>query len=390
MTRLPSSTYVLSVCQAMNLTAAVVSVSVAALAGERIAPSPGWATLPYGVQFAIVAILTYPGALFMRQFGRKAGFLLGATMLIAAGCVGFVSVEHASFVGLVTSHSLLGAYVAFANFYRFAAVDNLSMELRPRGVSLVVAGGVLAALIGPWLSIGLGSAEGYAPFALCYASFVGIGMVTMALITVWRPIPAIPVKAASDLMVVRQQMTAPIAIAIFASASAYMIMNLLMVQASLVMDSMHMSFDASTLAIQGHVLAMFLPSFVTGLIVVRLGFRFTLCGGFILLMAATLLALIGIGSFGNMLSGLILLGVGWNLSYIGGGALLAKYLTDQNRHRMQGINDSVIAICATVGAFSPALLQTLIGWKNTNIACFLICAIGLILAWRGTRRAALG
>lgn len=384
--RLPPSTYVLSLCQALNLTAAIVSVTVAAWVGQRLAPGPAWATLPYGAQFAVVALLTYPASIFMRRFGRKIGFLSGAVMLIAAGSVGFLAVQRSSFVGLLVAHSLLGAYVAFANFYRFAAVDFLATALRPGGVSVVVAGGVLAALIGPWLSIGLGSVDGYAPFALCYASFIGIGLCTILLLGIWRPNPNVAVKTAASTFTCARPISAPIVTAIFASASSYMIMNLLMVQASLVMDSMGMSFHTSTWAIQGHVVAMFLPSLCTGIFISRFGYRPTLCGGFILMMAATLLASTGAVGFSPMLAGLILLGLGWNLSYIGGGALLAKYFTGEHGHRMQGINDSIIAICATAGAFSPALLQSLIGWKGTNILCLLICSFGFILAWLTTKK----
>jgi predicted MFS family arabinose efflux permease len=387
--RLPSSTYMLCLCQALNLTAAIVSVTVAALAGEQVAPNPVWSTLPYGMQFAVVALLTYPASVFMRRFGRRSGFMLGGVMLIVAGCVGFIAVQRSSFAGLVAAHGLLGAYVAFANFYRFAAVDHLPTSLRPRGLSLVVAGGVLAALIGPSLSIGLGDVAGYAPFALCYASFGGVGLCTMVLVWLWRPGSANPAIARVPSFAVEQRIIAPVATAIFSSASAYMIMNLLMVQASLVMNSMGVDFHAGTWAIQGHVLAMFVPSFVTGIFVSRLGYRVTLCTGFVLLISATLLAFVSLGGYLAMLLGLILLGVGWNLSYIGGGALLTKFLTDENRHRMQGINDSIIAICATVGAFAPALLQALVGWKNTNLLCLLVCVLGFALAWHATRKASL-
>lgn len=384
--RLPSSTYVLCLCQALNLTAAVVSVTVAALAGERMAPGPGWATLPYGVQFAVLALLTYPASVFMQCLGRKVGFLCGAAVLIVAGCIGFLAVQRSSFIGLIVAHGLLGAYASFANFYRFAAVDHLPNDLRPRGVSLVVAGGVLAAFLGPWISIGFGNIPGYAPLSLCYASFVGIGLATIALLGFWRPKHSSPESSAVVQVNAKQRMSPALVTAIFAAAIAYMIMNLLMVQASLVMDSLRIGFHASTWAIQGHVLAMFLPSFFTGLVIARFGYCFTLCGGFLLLICTTLLALIGGEDFYMMIFSLVFLGVGWNLSYIGGGALLAKYSTEENRHRIQGINDSTIAICATVGAFAPAPLQTLIGWKNTNLICFVICVFGLIIAWYTTRK----
>jgi MFS family permease len=377
--RLPAATYLLFLCQAVNLTAAVISVTIAPLVGAKLAPDRAWATVPYGVQFAMVALCTYPAAMMMRRFGRKCGFVLGALLLIAAGCAGFQAVVNGSFAGLIGSHALLGAYVAFANFYRFAAVDNLSAEMRPRGISLVVAGGMVAALTGPLVSIGLQDYGGYTPYSLCYAFFIVLGVVTIALLGIWRTTEAAQLGAAS-VPSVSPKVSASIVLAVFASASAYLIMNLLMVQASLVMESMCVSFNAGTFAIQAHVLAMFAPSFITGAVVARIGFRNVLLAGFAMISAAALLGMWNTG-FAGMVAGLLFLGCGWNFSYVGGGALLARHLTNENRHRLQGANDSIIAICATLGAFAPAVLQASIGWRNTNLLCLVICLVGCALAY---------
>jgi MFS family permease len=377
---LPAATYVLSLCQALNLTAAVVSVTIAALVGAKMAPNATWATVPYGFQFAAVAFLTYPAAALMRRFGRKAGFLLGALLLIAAGGVGYQAVVTARFTELIVAHGLLGAFVAFANFYRFAAVENLASELRPRGVSLVVAGGIAAAVTGPLVSIGLRDIGHYAPFSLCYAFFIVLGLATMGLIFLWRPV-GIPVKTCVAAPAARSPLSAPVVVAMFASAAGYLIMNLLMVQASLVMETMCVAFRASTFAVQGHVIAMFAPSFITGAIISRIGFRNILLLGFLLLIAAAIVGMLNLG-FEAMAVGLLLLGVGWNFSYVGGGALLANQLTEGNRHRFQAINDSAIAVCATVGAFAPSVLESTIGWRNTNLLCLCLCVGGCVLAWR--------
>ncbi len=377
--RLPGSTYVLFLCQAVNLTAAVISVTVAALVGAELAPNPALATVPYGVQFAAVALLTYPAANIMRCFGRKAGFLLGAILLIAAGWLGYYAVSRSSFILLVAAHGLLGGYVAFANYYRFAAVDNLPSTLRSKGLSLVVAGGVLAAVTGPAISIGFQNVAGFAPFSLCYGFLIVLGLISIGLIGIWRPgtslVPSAVRSTRSSI-----GWTPPVCLAMFASASGYFVMNLLMVQASLVMEAMCVSFTASTFAVQGHVLAMFAPSFFTGALISKVGFRKPLLAGFLLLVAASLLGMWNLG-YGAMVVGLVLLGAGWNLSYVGGGALLAANLSDGDRYRFQGINDSVIAICATLGAFAPSILQTTIGWRNTNLLCLCITALGFGLVW---------
>ncbi|WJF90034.1 MFS transporter [Paraburkholderia bonniea] len=383
--KLPGATYVLTLCQAINLTAAVVSVTIAALVGSKLAPGHAWATVPYGVQFAAVALSTYPAASFMRRYGRKKGFLLGALFLIAAGGLGYHAVVQASFTQLIVAHGLLGMYVAFANFYRFAAVDALAPEMRPKGVSLVVAGGIVAAVSGPLLSMGLKDVGDFSPFSLCYASFVLLGLATAALMMFWRPAAAAAPVARSIQTRAVSSRPAIIA-AIVAAALSYLIMNMLMVQASLLMDSMCVSFDTSSFAIQGHVIAMFAPSFVTGAILARIGYRNTLFAGYLLLAGSTVLGIMGF-SLGAMVAGLLMLGIGWNFGYVGGGALLASVLTEDNRHRMQGINDSIIAICATAGAFLPAVLQTAIGWQNTNLLCLVLCLAAAGLTWACMREA---
>jgi MFS family permease len=375
--RLPGTTYILFCCQAINLTAAVVSVTIAALVGAKMAPGSAWATIPYGVQFAAVAALTYPAAMFMRRYGRKNGFLLGAVLLMLAGGIGYDALDRSSFEELIVAHGFLGSYVAFANFYRFAAVDNLPTELRARGMSLVVAGGIVAAVAGPLASVSLQNIGGYAPYSLCYAFFIVLAAITMGFLCFWAPAAQVP-REKQPVGRKASSFTAPVLIAIFASASAYLIMNLLMVQASLVMESMCVSFTASTFAIQGHVLAMFAPSFLTGTIISKIGHRNTLVGGFMMIATASILGILNF-SFGATIAGLLFLGAGWNFSYVGGGALLAKNLTDDNRYRLQGINDLIIAICATLGAFAPAFLQFSIGWQNTNILCLFVCLFGCVV-----------
>jgi MFS family permease len=192
----------------------------------------------------------------------------------------------------------------------------------------------------------------------------------------WKPAPA---PAAAPLVNSRTfTFSPPIIAGIAASSISYLIMNMLMVQATLVMESICTSFNASTFAIQGHVIAMFAPSLVAGAILVRAGYRNTLLAGYLLIGTTALLGILGSG-FEAIVIALLTLGVGWNLGYVGGGALLAHSLTEENRHRVQGINDSIIAICATIGAFLPAILQASIGWQNTNLLCLGLCAAGAVL-----------
>ncbi len=381
--RLPQSTYLLALAQAINLTAAVISVTIAAVIGTKLASTAALGTVPYGVQFAAVMMFTYPASMLMCRYGRRIIFCYGAIFLIVAGVVGYIAVTESNFILLIVAHGLLGIYIACANFYRFAAVDNLPSTIKSKGISLVVAGGVIAAIIGPVLASRLRSVIGYADFSLCYAALIGLGVVTLLIMANWHQdeiklgVPGF--ESPSSSLVATNKWNLKIVAAIFTAAVGYFIMNLLMVQASLVMKNI-CSFDASSRAIQIHVLAMFVPSFLTGSLIAKKGLRYTLLLGFTLIVASAIFGMTPI-SYESVSISLLLLGLGWNLTYVGGGSLLAQCVSDRDRHRWQGINDSLIAGCATLGALIPAPLFSAIGWSNTNFLVLPLCFAGSILCW---------
>lgn len=163
------------------------------------------------------------------------------------------------------------------------------------------------------------------------------------------------------------------------AAVGYGIMNLLMIQASIHMTHMHENFSDVRLAIQWHVFAMFAPSFFTGNIIQRIGIKNTLCTGLIILLVCTVLNM-GENNYTVLSLSLILLGLGWNLTYVGGGALLEQSLQKNPvAIQMQGRNDLVIAIFATIGAFTPSLLLGTVGWKGTNAICMILCLLLLVV-----------
>ncbi len=383
--RLPASTYLLSLGQALNLTAAVISVTVAALVGIKLAPSSTWATVPYGAQFASVMLCTYPAAMLMRNRGRRFGFAVGGVMLMIAGVLGYLSVARASFAGLILTHAFLGAYIACANFYRFAAVDTIPTQQKAKAISLVVSGGVLAAVLGPLLSTALRDVHGHAEFALCYAALCGLSVLTFVILTFWKP-PAEAATATTSQPATTERFGMKgnylILIGILSAAAGYFVMNLLMVQSSLVMKDL-CSFSAASVAIQGHVLAMFGPSFFTGRLILKVGVRQVLILGFALLAISAGIAVAQPLSYSAVVAGLLVLGLGWNFSYVGGGALLAQSVPNRQRHAWQGVNDTVIAACATLGAFLPSPLLSLMGWSGSNLLCLLLCLAVATVCWLG-------
>lgn len=379
---LPRRTYLYFTAQSINLTTAVMSVTMAAIVGSALAPSISLSTVPYGFQFLFLMLATYPVSRLMSRIGRKKAFMLGAIPLLISGLSGFWAVEHEHFPMLVVSHAALGIYIAFANFNRFAATDNLDRTLKPKAISLVVAGGVIAAVVGPTLTGVLRDLGGYAMFSLCYASFVGLAFLSL-LIASCLPddhvvTGAVQPNAREEVNRARP-LSSSVTIAMTVSALGYGIMNLLMIQASMHMEHMHEDFSNVRLAIQWHVIAMFAPSFFTGAIIDRLGIKLTVCAGLIMLAGCAAINIVA-HTYAMMTLSLVILGLGWNLTYVGGGAMLAQAL-EGNPHvfQMQGKNDLAIAVCATMGAFTPSLLLSAIGWDGTNVLCMCLSIILLLV-----------
>ena len=384
MSKLPRRTYLYFAAQSINLTTAVMSVTMSAIVGYALAPIAILSTVPYGFQFLFVMLATYPASKLMSKIGRKKSFILGSLPLALSGCIGFFAVEKQNFLMLVISHSALGLYISFANFNRFAATDNVDQTLKAKAISLVVAGGVIAAAVGPTLTEILRDLGGFALFSLCYASFIGLAALSL-LIAICLPKDLVVTKEEQNKKIASGQgkdlYTTPIVIAMAVAALGYGIMNLLMIQASMHMKHMHESFSDVRLAIQWHVFAMFAPSFFTGNIIQKIGIKNTICTGLFILLGCTVLN-IGASNYDVLSLSLILLGLGWNLTYVGGGALLSQSLQDHPfAIQMQGKNDLAIAILATIGAFTPALLLSTVGWGGTNIICMVLCALLLVVIY---------
>ncbi len=391
LSRLPRDTWLLALGQAFNLTSAVLMVTVGAVAGSLVASTAVAATLPYGIQFAVVMAATYPVSMLMKRHGRRPLFAAGCLALIGAGLAGWMAMQHVSLGLLVLAHALVGLYIATANFYRFAAVDKVASDLRPAAVSLVVAGGVLAAMAGPGIASAMRATDpGATGFGAVYGALAIIGGLNLALLAVWRPRadepgPAptppgcAPPDAAppSDNTATGRNMRL-VALATLSASAAYLAMNLLMVQSSLVLKDL-CTFSESSRAIQAHVVAMFVPSFFTGVLIDKLGVRRLIATGFLMVASAAVLGLMP-SRYETTVAALILLGVGWNFAYVGGGVLLTQATAHADRHRWQGINDSVIAASATLGAFLPAPALATLGWQGTNAAVLGCCVLGLILA----------
>ncbi|MBP6151865.1 MAG: MFS transporter [Candidatus Methylopumilus sp.] len=383
--QLPRYVYYLLAAQAFNLIAAVLSVTVSAIVGLKLAPTQTLATVPYGLQFLAMLLTTFIFSFLMKKLGRHLVFQFGCICLFLAGVFGYLALQSEQFYLLCLSHFSLGLFISTANFYRFAASDRLASDLIPKATAMVISGGVVAAIIAPVLAIQFQQVQGLPDFTAIYLIFSVLALLLSPILYVWNQ----KSKSQQAQQVVIESLERAklpvnfIVVAVISGAFAYYVMNVMMIMSSLHLKEHH-SFHYASISIQLHVLAMFLPSFFVSKLIQRWGTYRTIYIGFVLLMLSSLIPMLGQeGVYVNV--ALIILGVGWNFAYSGASTLLAG-LNEQQKHRVQGINETIIALFATLGAFLPAPILTKVGWMNANLLALsmsvLVFVILIILSGR--------
>ncbi len=359
---------ILASAQALFQIVSVMVMTVGGLAGGQIAASPQWATAPIAAMFLGTATVTFPAAMWMARAGRRAGFLAGTGLGMAGGLVAALGIWKSSLAMLALGTFLVGAYQAFAQFYRFAASEVADEAFRPRAISLVMAGGVVAALAGPLLA-----RWGWPLLEPAYlGSFLILAVVSMlaagVLSALHIPRPAKQTGVEGNARPWQQVVKQPAyLVALFGAATGYGIMILAMTATPIAMVHHHHGLGSAASVIQLHVLGMFLPSFFTGTLIARFGVLRVMLAGVGLFLGHILMTLTGAG-FESFAAALLLLGVGWNFMYIGGTTLLTETYLPAEKARAQAINDMTIFAVGLVCSFSAGGLLQRLGWQAMNLA----------------------
>ncbi|MTH35620.1 MFS transporter [Paracoccus limosus] len=361
---------------------------VGGLTGQMLSPNPCIATLPLSMIVLGSAISARPLAGFMQRHGRRAGFTL------ACGCGGLgaglaaTGMILGNFWLFLASGLLTGVYQAGQGFYRFAATDCAPPEFQSRAISLVLAGGLVAAFTGPFL-VRLTAEMTAIPFLATYAAIIGLNLLG-PLIFSFLDIPRATAGAAGQMQgrTLGQLIRVPqIAVAMVCGMVSYALMNLVMTSTPLAVVGcgFHTADAANIVAL--HVVAMFGPSFFTGHLIARFGAQRIVMLGLVILASAGAIALSGV-ELGNFYLALVLLGLGWNFGFIGSTAMLTRAYRAEERERVQGLNDAVVFAGVFVASLSSGGLMNCLGgtpqagWNAVNLAMlpFLVLA-GAALLW---------
>lgn len=379
--------FVLAVCQALNATALTLMIAASALTGQLLAGDAALATLPLGLQFLVALMTTFPISHLMRRYGRRWGFTLGALTGGVGGYVMMQAVFDGSFMQFCVGNALIGVQQATAQFYRFAAADAADERFKGKAISLVLAGGVVAALVGPELAKWSRLLFTEAEFAGCFAIVMALAVLTVTivqLVRIPRPTQAERTERGRDWSELLRQPTLIVAVA--GAMIGYGTMTLVMTSTPLAMVHYHHEFDDSAFVIQWHVLGMFAPSFFTGHLIHRFGVVNVILAGFVLLAGCVAINLSG-SSVLQFWAALLLLGVGWNFAFVGASTLLTETYRPAERARVQAFNDLMVGIAIAGASFSSGWLHSHFGWQAVNFGVVLpLTLVSLAMVWLRVRR----
>jgi predicted MFS family arabinose efflux permease len=356
---------VLAIAQALAGGNNTVLVATAAIVGTMLADDKGLATLPISIFVLGMWMGTLPMGMLARRLGRRNALQIGTGCGVLTGLICCVAVLQGSFFLFNIGAVFSGFYASAHQSYRFAAADTASDEFRPKAISWVLFGGILAGVVGAQLVIATQDLWPPYLFAATYVGQSGLALVAggvLMFVNIPKPPPRSAVGDGRPLSEIAREPRFIVAVA--CGVAAYSMMNLVMTSAPLAMVTCNHSITDATLGLQWHVLGMYAPSFITGALITRF-------------------------ALWHFWIGLALLGVGWNFAFIGATTMVTHCHRPNDRNKVQAFNDFLVFGSMAIGSFSSGQLLASFGWATVNEVVFpVVLAASALLLWSALRRRA--
>ncbi|WP_153505458.1 MFS transporter [Cumulibacter manganitolerans] len=372
-------------------------ISVGALLAEQMLGTEGLAGLPTGL-FTLGSALT---AFLVGRLTQRSGRRLGLGAGFGAGGLGAIGVIVAAVTAsiplLFLSLFVYGAGTATNLQARYAGTDLAAPARRGTAVSIAMVSTTLGAVAGPnliepmgSLAVRLGIPALAGPFLLAAVAYLAAGTV---LVTLLRPDPFLLARrlqehAKASLPPTDEPVVIPKpGVGAYVGATVMILSQIAMV-AIMTMTPVHMRANHHGLADVGivigvHIGSMYLPSLVTGVLVDKIGRTpMAVASGITLLLAGVVAALAPGDSLGLLILALALLGLGWNFGLISGTALVVDATVPENRPKIQGTIDVLIALAGAGGGAASGMVMSATSYSGLSIAGgFLALLLVPVLLW---------
>ena len=372
--------FILILSQVFGFTAATVTVFISGIIGSDLSSIKTLSTLPPSIYVVGTAAATIFAAKIMSIIGRRLGFIFASVAGSISCLIGAYAIMIESFFIFCFAKFILGATMAFTHQYRFAAAESVEKEKAPKAISSLLLAGIVAAFLG----IGLANyTKNFVSDYLYVGSYLTLAVLTLIpsfLLFFFKDIREISFVSnkENNSRNYSEFFSDPKFLqAITSAAFAYAVMSFLMTATPISMHIVHqLSLEKTGIVLQFHVLAMFLPSLVTGNLIKKFGYSNMMYLGVLFYFFTILLSFFQ-PSFLNYFISLIFLGIGWNFLFISGTSLLVTTYKPEEKFKAQGFNDLLVFSSMAIASLLAGILISLASWKTVNLFCipFLILII---------------
>lgn len=380
--------WTLMLAQAFAMCAAPLVVFVGGLVGSQLASDSRYATLPLAAMVFGTALAVYPAAAWAGRVGRKMVFLSAMLLGAAGSLLAVLSLELESFTLFVVAATLIGMVLACIQQFRFAAMESVETDLMPTAASRLLLAGIVAAYLGPEL-VTLGQSLHHNTFAgAFYLLTVCFLVAFIALLIGFNNVVIVQSSEAVSRRSVAEILSNPgILLAVGSAAVGYSVMTFIMTATPISMHEInHFGLEETKWVIQSHILAMFVPSFFSGWLIRKWGFVPMMWAG-LAIYALCLFIAYWDQALIHYWSALVLLGLGWNLLFVSGTALLPQMHNANEAHQVQGLNDLVIFSAQAIASLASGVLLLVLGWHGLIWVAvpIVLIQVGLILNWQQSK-----
>ena len=402
--RLLATLFAAQVCGStgFSMTLAVGAIMAAAITGTNT-----WSGLPVAVSSLGAALASWPLSRLMNRLGRRRdGLALGYTLAVVGAALGIGGMLVRSFTLFLAGMTLFGAGSTSNLLARYAAADVSPSSKRGRAMGLIVWGSTVGAIIGPNLmspAARLGALVGIASVASSF--LISVAAFATAALLIQLLLRPDPLAVARQIEQVEQRASSvPRRVRVRPSREIFREPRVIMALAAMTTGQLVMIGTTSTaplylhdqghqatvigLSVSIHLGGMYVGSPLSGWLCDRFG-RLPMIGlgGAILLVALAIAGIAPGSASGLVMLGLFLNGIGWNLAFVSGSALLTDALSPEERTSIQGLADLATGLMGALGSALGGMILGTLGFTVLNALGAVMLLVPLAASW--LQRAAL-
>jgi MFS family permease len=402
--RLLATLFAAQVCGStgFSMTLAVGAIMAAAITGTNT-----WSGLPVAVSSLGAALASWPLSRLMNRLGRRRdGLALGYTLAVVGAALGIGGMLVRSFTLFLAGMTLFGAGSTSNLLARYAAADVSPGSQRGRAMGLIVWGSTVGAIIGPNLMVPaarLGALVGISSVASSF--LISVAAFATAALLIQLLLRPDPLAVARQIEQVEQRASSvPRRVRVRPSREIFREPRVIMALAAMTTGQLVMIGTTSTaplylhdqghqatvigLSVSIHLGGMYVGSPLSGWLCDRFGrLPMIALGGAILLVALAIAGAVPGSASGLVMLGLFLNGIGWNLAFVSGSALLTDALSPEERTSIQGLADLATGLMGALGSALGGMILGTLGFTVLNALGAVMLLVPLAASW--LQRAAL-